>query len=289
MVVLLSLGAAMCYAAASVLQQQAARDEPLEHSMRATLLLGLLRRPLWLLGRAVDSAGYGLQAAALHAGSLVVVEPLLSVGLLFALALGMIRHEAHVGRREWLGAAALTCGLVIFVLVSAATSTRRSAPGGRWVPVVLVLAAAVALLVRAAERRAPATRATLLAAAGGCLFALTAALTKAALGHWSQGIVHLLSRWELYALIVNAVLGAITVQSAFQAGPLPSSLPTLTAVEPLVSLLLGVVLFREQLLRRPLFAPALIVALGAIAFGILTVGRSPLVAPTRDVPPAHPS
>ncbi len=81
-----------------------------------------------------------------------------------------------------------------------------------------------------------------------------------------------------------AVVAAVTVQSAFQEGPLAASLPTLTAVEPLVSGLIGVGLFQERLTRRPLFLLPLLVALAAVGVGIFTLGRSPLVAPAPTSP-----
>jgi drug/metabolite transporter (DMT)-like permease len=282
MVIALSLGAALCYAVASVLQQRAAASEPLKHSMRATLLLRLLRRPLWLAGRVVDTGGYGLQAAALHAGSLVVVQPLLCVGLLFALPLGMIGTEARMDRREWLGAGTLTAGLAGFVVLSSRAHGRSVAPASRWLLAVVAVGVLTTVLVGFARDRPAAPRAALLGAAAGCLFSLTAALTKAALAHWPQGLLHLLTRWEVYALIVVALIGAVTVQSAFQAGPLAASLPGVTAVEPLVSGLLGVAVFHEQLVRSPLFAAPLVLALAAIGYGIFTLGRSPLIAPNHD-------
>src|SRR4051794_31347561 len=62
MVVVFSLGAACCYALASILQQSAAADVPAEHSMRLGLLTRLVRRPLWLVGVVTDFAGFGFEA-----------------------------------------------------------------------------------------------------------------------------------------------------------------------------------------------------------------------------------
>ena len=56
--------------------------------MRPSLLLRLVRRPMWLAGTAADWSGFGLQALALGMGSILVVQPLLCTGLLFALPIG---------------------------------------------------------------------------------------------------------------------------------------------------------------------------------------------------------
>ena len=63
--------------------------------MRPGLLWRLIQRPMWLLGTLADWSGFGLQAIALGLGSLIVVQPLLCTGLLFALPLG----AAWQGRR----------------------------------------------------------------------------------------------------------------------------------------------------------------------------------------------
>jgi hypothetical protein len=48
----------------------------------------LVRRPEWWLGTLAGFGGYGLQAVALGLGSLLLVQPLLVLSLLFALPLG---------------------------------------------------------------------------------------------------------------------------------------------------------------------------------------------------------
>jgi len=54
-----------------------------------------------------------------------------------------------------------------------------------------------------------------------------------------------LAHWEPYALAVMGALGFVLNQRAFQAGSLPASLPTLTVVEPLVAVLVGITMLDE--------------------------------------------
>jgi len=51
---------------------------------------------LWLAGILADTGGLGLQVYALHLGALAVVQPLLVIGLLFALALNHVTSGGHV-------------------------------------------------------------------------------------------------------------------------------------------------------------------------------------------------
>ena len=54
------------------------------------LLRRLLHSPLWLVGWATNMIGFLVQAAALHFGSVALVQPLLVTQLLFALPLASV-------------------------------------------------------------------------------------------------------------------------------------------------------------------------------------------------------
>ena len=216
MVILLSLGAAMGYAISSVLQQRAAAREPMGHAMKASLVLRLLRRPLWLAGKAVDVVATVLQAIAIHLGSLIVVEPLLASGLLFALPLGAAIAGTRLRRQDWQGALALTAGLAVFTAAARNSGGRQGAPLVTWCLLGGLLATATWVLIALAQNRFPSHRAPLLAAAGALLYAGTAALTKPVTKAWTTGLNRLASSWELYAMLAASLVAAVVVQSAFQ-------------------------------------------------------------------------
>src|ERR1700722_4139921 len=75
------LGAAICYAASSVWQQQSASRQPADLSLRPGLLVALVRSPWWLLGMLADIGGFALQFLALRIAAWALVTPLLVVGL----------------------------------------------------------------------------------------------------------------------------------------------------------------------------------------------------------------
>ena len=100
MVVASALGSALLYAVAAVTQQRAASAQPLEYSLRLALLFNLLRRPLWLVGLACDIGAFLLQFWALDHGGLVLVQPLLVSGLLFALPLGALISKERTWPRR---------------------------------------------------------------------------------------------------------------------------------------------------------------------------------------------
>ena len=82
--------------------------------------------------------------------------------------------------------------------------------------------------------------------AAGLSFALVAACTKLATEQWQHGFFTLFSHWQIYALIITGVLSIVMLQNAYGAGPLAVSQPAMEIIEPLVSVMMGVVLFGDS-------------------------------------------
>src|SRR3954447_24397456 len=116
-VVPLALGAAASFAVANVAQMWAARRTEAPEGLSATLLIRLLRDPIWLLGLVASVAGFGMQAVALYLAPVVFVQPLIVTELLFALPLAAAVGGTRLGRREWTGALLVAAGISLFVAV----------------------------------------------------------------------------------------------------------------------------------------------------------------------------
>jgi drug/metabolite transporter (DMT)-like permease len=257
MVVIVSVASALCYAAAMVLQHgRAGRTRPSD-SLRPSLLAVLGRDPVWLAGVGANLAGYGLRFAALSAGSLVVVQPVLVTSLLFALPASAHWHGQRLRPAEWLGAAGIAAGLALFVVASGqpeGTLPRGGAgPAGAWLWAASAVAVLAAGAVAAARPLAGARRAALLAAAGGLLLAVAAGLTRLTAARFtdSGGGAHTLLGWAPWTLVAVGLVALVVVQSAFAAGPLSASLPVLMTVELVGSVALGVAVLGEHLAGGP--------------------------------------
>jgi drug/metabolite transporter (DMT)-like permease len=277
-VVALALTAALCFAFASVLQQQAAVAVPAAHSLKLGLLAQLVRRPRWLAGVAADGVGYLLQVLALDRGPLALVQPLLATGLLFALVFNASPGQRGLRRRDWGAALATAAGLALFVVVGApkGRASAELSPAG-WVAFAAAGAALVGGLVVIARRRPPA-RAVLLAGAAGVAFGLSAAFTKQSLAEFHRGVVHLVTTGYAYALLAAGIAGTVLAQSAFQAGALAASLPTLTLSEPVFAAIAGAAIFGEHLRSGWAGAVAVMAALASAA-GVSVLARSPRARP----------
>jgi len=282
MFLLVALVAALCYAAAMVLQQHSAADVDRAASLRPALITALLRRPWWLAGIAANLLGYGLRYVALSGGSLVLVQPVLATSLLFALPASARWDRTRLRERDWVGAVALAGGVVLFLVAARPTAGRAGASGTAWLVTAIAVGAAVAIAVSLSARLRDDARARLLAAAGGLAIALVAALTKATADSAGDHLLPRLTTWEPYALVLAAAVGLLVVQSAFNAGPLASSLPTLMVVETVGGVALGMILFGEGVHAGTASRLAEVAGLVLMVAGIVLVaGRERERVPTR--------
>ena len=62
-----------------------------------------------------------------------------------------------------------------------------------------------------------------------------------------RGPIPLLTSWQLYAVLILGAGGLLLNQVAFQAGPLSASLPAIASVDPLLSIVIGVVVYDERI------------------------------------------
>jgi drug/metabolite transporter (DMT)-like permease len=257
-VYVLALLAALAFALGSVLQQRgtlqtsAAEGDP-------HFLAEIVRKPVWLLGGALQVCGWVLQAAALDRGSLAVVQSLCALSLVFALPLGVRLTGQQVGRRSIIGACITLLGIITFVVVGQPQGGVSQPEASAWLTSVLLITALVLLLAWLAYKRRGALAAALFAAAAGLGFAFQAAVTKVFMTQIGYGLGAILSSWTTYALIVSALAGFALQQSALKTGFLAPAMAACNATTLAVSVLLGVTLFQETISRgQGRLSPALI-------------------------------
>jgi drug/metabolite transporter (DMT)-like permease len=244
--VVAAVAAAIAFALAALLQQRAAIAEPADLSLRPSLLVALLRRPLWLAGVGVLVAGYGLQACALAFGPVALVQPLITTELVFAVPIAMTLRHGSPGWREWLGVAFVVGGVSLFLTVASPAAGTPSAGVAMWVLVIGAAAVAVGAALDIARGAGPRRRAMALAMAAGIAFAVLAVLTKTTVSLLGIGLTAALTAWQTYAVVVVGILGLLFSQSAYQAGPLTFSMPVVAVVEPTVAVLIGSTVLDEH-------------------------------------------
>jgi threonine/homoserine efflux transporter RhtA len=108
----------------------------------------------------------------------------------------------------------------------------------------------------------------------GVLFGVVAVLTKLAmhvLVH--EGVVRVLATPVPYLLVVLGVIAVLLQQSAFHAGSLQTSVPTMLVLEPVIAVVLGAVVLGETMDVGRLDAVAIAIATAAMAAGTIALGR----------------
>jgi drug/metabolite transporter (DMT)-like permease len=244
--VALALAAAFFFALGLVLQEKAASEQP-PGSVGAGFLTRLARQPVWLLGLCMQGVGFVAQAIALGVGRMVVVQPLLVASIVFALPLSRAIEKRRVQRAEVIGAALVTGGLGALLVFSKPSAGDDDASLLSWALIGGGAVGVAVLLFALARGRSSTVRAGLLGSAGGILFGLAAALTKATVSLLDEGVGAVLWDWHVYALVIISVVAFWLEQAALQTGALAPAVATTMAFDPLSSLLFGIVLFEEAL------------------------------------------
>ena len=245
---LLALGAALFIAVGDVIQQRSAHDVTDEQVGHVALFLRLLRDKQWWVGSLVAAGGFGLQAAALGFGSVLLVQALLVTSLLFALPLSARFAGRRITRSQWMWAVLLAAAVAVIVTVGNPSHGQSRAGVEMWIWVIATLGPLLALCLLGAKIwSGKPMAAVLLGLVAGSLWGLVAVLTKGVVDQLDRGIPAVLRLPELYPWAVVAVAATAVQQSAFRAGSMAASLPAVTISEPLVGSVLGVAILGEML------------------------------------------
>jgi len=245
---LLALCAALASAIGDVIRQRSAQEVTDKEVGHLELFWLSLRDPRWWMGGMGAVANYSLQAAALALGSVLMVTALQVTSLLFALPIYARLAHHRVTRWEWTWAVLLAGALAVLVTVGDPGAGTARGSMRSWLAVAAVMVPVLVLCVLGARIWAGTTAAPiLLAVVSGSSLALFAVLTKGAVGAAAGGLGGFLRAPESYGLLPAALSGMVFQQSAFRAGALTASLPTVTVAKPMVASVLGVLVLRETL------------------------------------------
>jgi hypothetical protein len=288
--VLLGLLAAFLFAASASLQQHAARRSVMEADGAAGLggrsvlrpLFALVRRlvrsPLWLVGWVTNLVGFVVQAAALQAGSVALVQPLLVTQLLFAMPLATAWARRWPIVLEWAGATLVTGGVVVFLVVRGVAPLDGEPHRARVILAGLSAAVLVGGLMVAAAGRPALVHAVLISVAAGLCFAMSAVLMKLTTDDLlHRGVAATAVDWPGYSLAVSTLAGLLLEQGAFATGSLSAAVTAMTITNPLASYCVGVLAFDVM---PPTGAGALAALAGSGALlivGAALLARSPSV------------
>lgn len=271
---LIALCAALVSAVGDVIRQRSAHEITDKDVGHLELFRMSLRDSRWWLGGGAAVTNYSLQAAALAWGSVVLVTALQVTTLLFALPIYARLAHHRINPRDWMWAIILAAALAVVIIVGDPSAGVQRAPVQTWAIVALVMVPLLVACVVAARIWAGRPfAAVLLAVVAGSSLALFAVLTKGIVETSEHSLVGVVTSPEFVPWLLVALTGMIFQQSAFRAGALTASLPTMTVAKPVVAGVLGVLVLGETLNTRGPAAFALIAAVSVVIIATIALAR----------------
>ena len=290
----MSLTALLCYlcaavaalgnATANVMQRKADLDQHDEgSSFGVTVMRGLVRNPTWVLGFSGMVLSFVLQAVALGLGPLSVVEPIITLEVPLTLLVGGWVFGTALRRSEWLAIGVLTGGMILLITsLNPQPGNESDVSHSTYVLAGSFTTATIGVLVFFGTRGGRIWRTACLGAATGTCFGFTATLVKETVERLTgQGLIGMLTTWQTYAAIGFGLLGVLIMQWALHTGPLIASQPGFTLMDPIVSVLWGVLVYNETTRSGPWLVLAA-AGMAALAAGVVMLARSPLLNEVRE-------
>ncbi len=273
----LAICSAFCAAAGAAVQDReiSGLDEGQAKGFR--LFLSSLRKPWWWVGLVVMVGSPVFQFLALRVGNLTQVQPMLTTELLFLLVLVVITHHQQPGLREFGGAGLVVGGLIVFLF--------SAKPGGGDVPLTwhwglvltIVLGAMVAVSVLVGYRLTPGgAKAAVLGTAAAICFAYQAAMTEAIANN--HDILAIFRSPALYLLALGGSVGFVLFQQAMRAGHVAASRAAMVTVDPLLSVIVGIVVFGDHMAHSASAVIVELMGLVVLLAGARTLASSSLIA-----------
>jgi drug/metabolite transporter (DMT)-like permease len=277
MAVLLAFCGALSNALTTIFQRMGVQSAPAGSTLRFSLVMYILRKPIWYLGFATMIAGFGFQAFALGFGGLSLVQPILVSELVFLVLILRIWFRKHLGVREAVGTVCTVAGLAGFLALSDQSGGSVIPSTRDWVIAIICCAVGVGVSVLLTRWGGRVWRSAWFGAGAAVAFALCAAFTKAATVLFAGGFVQLFGHFETYGIALSGLVGMFLAQNAFYSGPITASQATLTIVDPIVSIVLGVTIFGDHIrdTKGELAVEAL--ALAVMILGLIVLCYSPLI------------
>ncbi len=267
---LLAVLASALFNVGIALQAIEARKAPSEDALHASLLVHLVKRPRWVIGLILGGVGALVEIAAFANAPFIVVEPVLSVGLLLLLAIGQRELGEEISRTVLLGVAAIIAGTALIAWGSPPHSEgHRGALDVTTVTVCMGLASLAPFLLKRSRLSSP----MLTNVASAFAFASTNLATKLLADDIDTGHPRAAAIW-LAVAIVAGILGTLTGMTALQQLPATTAVPISTAVQTFLPVALEPLIFTESWRAAEMGGVVLVAGLIVLGVGTVLVARS---------------
>jgi hypothetical protein len=271
--VAVALAAAVAFGWSTALMHHSASNAPEDLHRPDRLVSHLVRQPRWLLGEAASLTGLGLHLWALSLGSIVIVQPLVATGLIFALAFRswLDRRRPSATILTW--AAVCAAGAAVF-LIATNTGNGSSPVDDARAAIMLTVGCSVSAIAWVCSLKLSRRHAGLfLGIAGGVIFGLLAGSLKATTDTFGS-VSTFFTSWPLYVACMLGAAGFLLNQRMYHQSALHSSLPALNTLNPIVAVIFGIYCFNERPGSDAATTLAELAGLAAMLVAIFFLARS---------------
>jgi hypothetical protein len=197
--------------------------------------------------------------------------------LVFVVVILRVWFRRPLGVREVVGTSLTVLGLASFLAVSDQSLGASVPSTGAWRVSIALCAGAILVACLLARRGSRPWRSAAFGFGAAVAFALCAAFTKTATILYSGGFFPLFGHFETYGIAVSGLMGMFLAQNAFYSGPITASQASLTIVDPIVSIALGIAMFGDRLRDAPGDIALETVAILGMVAGLFVLCHSPLI------------
>ena len=259
---------ALSFAASTSLQHQAASRIAITES-HLGLVLQLARQPRWILGVSASAVGSVAHAVAVHVGALVIVQPIVVSGIVFAVPVRAALDRRRASRRDLYWVSVAAAGLALFIVVAnPSEGVGKSSP----MPAAWLIGAGVALMavtMSSSRRMGRATqKGLLLSVAAGLAFGLAAGLLKMVTESATESLLGAAGYWPTWVMLALSGTGFALNQRCYQLAPLSMTMPLLNVVNVLVAVVFGWYVFDERPAHDPMSLLLEVAALALMFAGV---------------------
>lgn len=227
-------------------------------------LLGMLRRPSWVVGTLLLGLAIVFQISALALAPLLVVQPLGVAAMVITAILNTKLTGVRLPKRAMVSLAMCVGGIVVFVIVAAFTAADRPVTDQKLLTILIIFAVLLLLALFGYLLLRHRAIALFYIVGAGVLYGFVATFAKAVIGRLQQNDFDWLTWLCVLALIIGGLVGMVFVQNAYSSGPPDLVIAGLTVVDPLVAILIGIAVLHEAA-NAPLWGILTFIGTGVVS------------------------
>lgn len=269
----LAVGAALLIAVGAALQSRAAVGVRASSTRRIRFLVKLIRTPWWLAGALAGVCGVAVHVVALSLGPVSAIQPVGTVGLIFAVAAAAALDRVRPSARATTGALVVIAGLAAFLIVLPPGEGSAHVPARGAIGMALIALGVVGVaLVLPRGRVGVNLRAGAMAAGAGASFGVAAALIGV-IGRRVARSIDAVLAWPTLVVLVLLLAGGIAQQYAYGLARFAEVYAVVLVADPFTAAFTGVVVLGDPIPSAPLDLAWLALAAAVTAAGVVILAR----------------